>query len=68
MHKDGTGTFTFSKVKHMYRPIDKVTFDRVRDVRGASRVLAHVLPSEVATAAGFRVREPDEGSVDALGM
>ena len=37
----------------MYNPTEKVVFDRVRDVRGAVRVLAKVLPQEVAEDAGF---------------
>jgi hypothetical protein len=53
MHRDGTGTFTLTKVKVMYHPTEKIVFDRVRDVKGCVRVLASVLPDEVATAAGF---------------
>ena len=54
MHRDGTGTFTFTKVKMMYHPTEHVVFDRVRDVRGAVRILEEVLPSEVlAEAKGF---------------
>ena len=53
MHRDGSGTFTFTKTKLMYQPLERVVFDRVRDVRGAIRVLAEVLPEEVAQAAGF---------------
>ena len=53
MHRDGSGTFTFTKTKIMYRPVERVVFDRVRDVRGACRVLAEVLPEEVAQEAGF---------------
>jgi len=52
-HRDGTGTFVFTKIKAMYQPTERVTFDRVRDVKGAVRVLAKVLPSEVAEDAGF---------------
>lgn len=53
MHKDGSGTFTFTKVKMMYQPREYVVFDRVRDVRGAVRVLSDVLPPEVVESAGF---------------
>jgi len=53
MHRDGSGTFTFTKIKVMYHPTERVIFDRVRDVRGACRVLAEVLPHEVAEDAGF---------------
>lgn len=53
MHRDGSGTFTFTKVKIMYHPTEYVVFDRVRDVRGCCRVLAEVLPEDVAQAAGF---------------
>jgi hypothetical protein len=53
MHRDGSGTFTFTKVKMMYQPTERVVLDRVRDVRGAVRVLAQVLPAEVAQAGGF---------------
>lgn len=53
MHKDGSGTFTFTKTKIAYHPTERVIFDRVRDVRGACRVLAQVLPEEVAQEAGF---------------
>jgi len=53
MHRDGTGTFTFTKVKIMYHPTERIIFDRVRDVRGACRALAEVLPEEVAQEAGF---------------
>ena len=52
-HRDGTGTFVFTKIKAMYQPTERITFDRVRDVKGAVRVLAKVLPSEVAEDAGF---------------
>lgn len=53
MHRDGSGTFTLTKVKAMYHPTERVVFDRVRDVKGAERMLAQVLPPEVAQAAGF---------------
>jgi len=53
MHRDGSGTFTFTKVKLMYKPTERVVLDRVRDVRGAVRVLAEKLPPEVAQEAGF---------------
>ena len=53
MHRDGSGTFTLAKVKVMYRPTEYIVFDRVRDVRGAVRILAEVLPPEIASAAGF---------------
>ena len=53
MHKDGSGTFTFTKIKVMYHPVERVIFDRVRDVRGACRILAEVLPEEVARDGGF---------------
>ena len=53
MHRDGSGTFTFTKVKMMYQPTEYVIFDRVRDVRGAVRTLEQVLPAEVVEAAGF---------------
>ena len=47
VHRDGSGTFTFTKTKMMYQPSERVVFDRVRDVRGVVRVLAQVLPHEV---------------------
>ena len=53
MHRDGSGTFTLTKVKAMYKPTERIVFDRVRDVRGAVRVLAKVLPEEIAMEAGF---------------
>lgn len=54
MHKDGSGTFTFNKVKVMYQPKEYVMFDRVRDVKGAIRVLEDKLPPEVLESAkGF---------------
>lgn len=53
MHKDGSGTFTLTKVKLMYHPTEYVVFDRVRDVKGCVRALAHLLPEEVAMEAGF---------------
>ena len=53
MHRDGSGTFTLTKVKVMYLPQQKLVFDRVRDVKGCVRVLAKVLPDEVAADAGF---------------
>jgi len=52
-HRDGTGTITLRKVKLMYQPTEYITFDRVRDVKGVVRVLARMLPEEVASAAGF---------------
>jgi len=52
-HRDGTGTFVFTKMKAMYQPTERVTYDRVRDVKGAVRVLAKMLPPEVAEDAGF---------------
>jgi hypothetical protein len=53
MHRDGSGTFTFTKVKIMYHPTERIIFDRVRDVRGCCRMLAEVLPEDVAQDAGF---------------
>merc|ERR1719375_2103432 len=44
MHRDGSGTFTFTKAKAMFRPIETIVFDRVRDVKGCVRTLALVLP------------------------
>jgi hypothetical protein len=58
-HRDGTGTIVLTKTKLMYRPTERIVFDRVRDVRGAVRVLAEQLPDDVAQAAGFA-----EGSGD----
>ena len=52
-HRDGTGTLTLKKVKLAYQPEERITFDRVRDVRGLVRVLAKVLPEEVAQDGGF---------------
>jgi len=52
-HRDGTATVVLEKVKPMYAPAERITFDRVRDVRGLVRVLARMLPDEVSTAAGF---------------
>ena len=57
-HRDGTGTIVLTKVKMMYQPTERVTFDRIRDVRGAVRVLGRMLPAEVASAAGF----PNDGN------
>ena len=53
MDRDGSGTFSLTKVKAMYKPTERIVFDRVRDVRGAVRVLAKVLPEEIAMEAGF---------------
>ena len=53
MHKDGTGTFAFTQAVSMYQRPKKVQFDRIRDVKGAVRVLGRVLPHEVARDAGF---------------
>ena len=53
MHRDGSGTFTFTKVKFMYHPQEYIVFDRVQDVKGCERALAQVLPEEVAIEAGF---------------
>ena len=53
MHRDGSGTFTFTKVKIMYHPTERIIFDRVRDVRGCCRMLAEMLPEDVAQDAGF---------------
>jgi len=52
-HRDGTATIVLTKVKLMYQPTERVTFDRIRDVRGAERVLSRVLPEDVAQAGGF---------------
>ena len=53
MHRDGSGTFTFTKIKAMYAPTERVIFDRVRDVKGCVSVLGQLLPAEVAAEAGF---------------
>lgn len=52
-HKDGTATIVLTQTKVMYQPTVRITFDRVRDVRGAVRVLSQMLPQEVAQEAGF---------------
>ena len=52
-HKDGTATIVLTKTKVMYMPVERITFDRIRDVRGAERVLGLMLPTEVAQEAGF---------------
>ena len=52
-HRDGTATVILTKAKVMYQPAERVTFDRIRDVRGAERILSRMLPAEVALAAGF---------------
>jgi len=57
-HKDGTATIVLTKTKHMYALTERVTFDRIRDVRGAERVLGMLLPPDVALAGGFPV--PDD--------
>lgn len=59
-HKDGTGTFTFVQVGRMYAHPKRITFDRIRDVKGCVRVLAEVLPEEVARDAGFVTDAPDD--------
>jgi len=52
-HRDGTATVVLTKTKVMYKPTERITFDRIRDVRGAERVLGRMLPGDVAHDAGF---------------
>ena len=53
LNADQTGTVTLSYHKGAFEPMGKVTFDRIRDLRNACRVLDDRLPADIRAGMGF---------------